>query len=256
MLHGQLKHDTAVIANGTLIENYYINGFNVGNMKEYTISYNPGVEYADNSWNGEFWMKIRNIANIDCFHHKSESQHPLTYVKMGWDDYGIALCFWVSDRYMVCRNTELNSAVCRDSCVEFFVKPSSFNGYINFEYNCGGALHCSYIVNNKRINGVFEEYYPIKTENARLIKIVTDQPKTYNDEITQPRIWCLSTSISWMVFNNFESDFQLPTQGTRWAGNFYKCADNSSHPHWASWNAIGDELNFHRPEYFGSLIFG
>ncbi|MEA2735858.1 MAG: Carbohydrate-binding family 9 [Humisphaera sp.] len=32
-------------------------------------------------------------------------------------------------------------------------------------------------------------------------------------------------------------------------------ADESSHPHWASWRAIGEKLNFHAPEFFGDIRF-
>jgi len=41
--------------------------------------------------------------------------------------------------------------------------------------------------------------------------------------------------------------------GQTWRANFYKCADDSSHPHWMSWNPVGDPLSFHRPERFGVL---
>jgi hypothetical protein len=40
-----------------------------------------------------------------------------------------------------------------------------------------------------------------------------------------------------------------------WCGNLFKCADESSNPHWASWNPIGEELNFHDPRYFASIRF-
>ena len=40
-----------------------------------------------------------------------------------------------------------------------------------------------------------------------------------------------------------------------WFDTFFKCADESSHPHWASWSPLGAELNFHTPEYFQELYF-
>jgi len=39
-----------------------------------------------------------------------------------------------------------------------------------------------------------------------------------------------------------------------WKGNFYKCADKSSHPHWGAWRAV-EPLNFHQPKFFGALRF-
>ena len=41
----------------------------------------------------------------------------------------------------------------------------------------------------------------------------------------------------------------------RWRGNAFKCADETSHPHWASWAPIGEALNFHAPGWFGDLDF-
>jgi len=43
--------------------------------------------------------------------------------------------------------------------------------------------------------------------------------------------------------------------GQTWRGNFYKCAEDNSHPHWASWAPIGERLNFHVPEHFAPLHF-
>ena len=38
-----------------------------------------------------------------------------------------------------------------------------------------------------------------------------------------------------------------PVPGDRWRANFYKCGDETSHPHWASWSPVG-RLDFHRPQ--------
>ena len=38
--------------------------------------------------------------------------------------------------------------------------------------------------------------------------------------------------------------------------NFYKCADATSMPHYVTWNPVlTDKPDFHRPEFFGELIF-
>jgi hypothetical protein len=41
-----------------------------------------------------------------------------------------------------------------------------------------------------------------------------------------------------------------------WRCNFFKCADSSSHPHWAAWSPIGEKLWFHQTKFFGELRFG
>jgi hypothetical protein len=47
---------------------------------------------------------------------------------------------------------------------------------------------------------------------------------------------------------------KLPVSGQVWHANFYKCGDHTSHKHWASWQPV-KELNFHRPEDFGDIVF-
>ena len=40
-----------------------------------------------------------------------------------------------------------------------------------------------------------------------------------------------------------------------WRFGLFKCADDSRTPHWGSAFPIGEQLNFHQPELFGSLRF-
>ena len=41
----------------------------------------------------------------------------------------------------------------------------------------------------------------------------------------------------------------------RLRANFYKCGDETAHPHFLSWSPIGTPSpDFHRPEFFGELI--
>jgi hypothetical protein len=40
--------------------------------------------------------------------------------------------------------------------------------------------------------------------------------------------------------------------GQTWRGNFYKCGNETSHPHWGAWSPV-TELNFHLPASFGTI---
>lgn len=47
----------------------------------------------------------------------------------------------------------------------------------------------------------------------------------------------------------------VPTGGR--AANFYKCGDETEFPHYGAWSPVGTPSpDFHRPEFFGTLIFG
>jgi len=47
-----------------------------------------------------------------------------------------------------------------------------------------------------------------------------------------------------------------PSPQAEWRVNFYKCADDTSHPHWLTWSPVDlPEPNFHHPQSFGILQF-
>jgi hypothetical protein len=43
--------------------------------------------------------------------------------------------------------------------------------------------------------------------------------------------------------------------GYTFKGNFYKCGDETAVAHYGMWNYVGTETpDFHRPEFFGTLV--
>ena len=48
----------------------------------------------------------------------------------------------------------------------------------------------------------------------------------------------------------------ISLEGMPMRANFYKCGDKLTKPHFLSWQKITvDHPDFHRPEFFGSLLF-
>ena len=48
----------------------------------------------------------------------------------------------------------------------------------------------------------------------------------------------------------------VPEPGVGWRANLYKCADDSSHPHWLTWAHVDNPTpDFHLREFFGILRF-
>ena len=65
--------------------------------------------------------------------------------------------------------------------------------------------------------------------------------------------WNITIAIPWEVF--FNHDLK-PLQGKKMRGNFYKCGDEMTIPHFVSWTKIKTEKpSFHVPQYFGGLEF-
>jgi hypothetical protein len=146
--------------------------------------------------------------------------------------------------------------VCGDSCVEAFLQPRPDRGYFNFETNCGGAMLLYYVTDpTRRPDGGFQAAEQVRAELMERIRIFTSLParKTF-EETGKAVAWRLSYFVPNELFEAYVGDLG-PASARRWRGNFYKCADESSHPHWASWRPIGAKLDFHVPEFFEEIGF-
>jgi hypothetical protein len=204
-------------------------------------------------WDGPAW-KAAGIVDVALFHTRSTDHHPVTRAKALYDDRGLYVLFDVADRYVRCVTTTYNGSVCQDSCVEFFVEPKKDRGYFNFEINCGGTLLLYFIEDATRTAQGFKKYTPVPWEAAQDVRIYHSMPATVPEEIATPVKWQIEYAIPLALFERFLGSLgRLP--GQTWRANFYKCADKTSHPHWASWAPIGEPLSFHKPECFAPIRF-
>ncbi len=198
------------------------------------------------------WDALRPLA-IDRFHARSSDHHPRVTARIGHSGERVHVRFAVDDRYVLARQTAVNSMVCTDSCVEFFVEPLPGLGYFNFEINAAGTLHCSYIQDPTPVPGGFKVMAYLTAEELGRVGVDTTLRGVIDPERPEPVSWQLALDIPVAVLAQ-RLGRALTTTGT-WRANLYKCADHSSHPHWASWAPIGERLAFHQPPYFGELHF-
>lgn len=202
-------------------------------------------------WFSTHWSQA--IA-IDRFRRESSAHRPQTAVKLCWDEQGLSGLFQVQDRYVRCAHTGLQAPVYKDSCVEIFLAPKPGYGYFNFEFNAGGALLASYVTDPTRLpDGGLRECVPLNPDQCAQVIVAATLPAVIAPEIDQPVAWQLGFFVPFALLAEFIGRL-VPQSGDRWRGNFYKCADESSHPHWAAWAPV-PELNFHRPDCFGELRF-
>ncbi|HNR29972.1 MAG TPA: carbohydrate-binding family 9-like protein [Candidatus Hydrogenedentes bacterium] len=207
----------------------------------------------DAAWEGPEWREVASL-NVAHFHPESSAHRPRTEAKLVYDAAGLYGMFRVEDRYVVCAHTAYQSPVCRDSCVEFFVRPRPDKGYMNFEMNCCGALLLYYIEDPTRTPDGFAKFTKVPADVGGQVGVrgTFDGPNA--EEIAEPVVWTLTFRIPITVLEAYVGALGDPS-GQEWAANFYKCADGSSHPHWGAWASIGEQLNFHQPECFGALCF-
>ena len=171
------------------------------------------------------------------------------------DGQNLYLRFDVRDRYVFCRQRPFQGYVFKDSCVEFFVKPKPTEGYFNFEINCGGQMLVYYIEDGSRNDeGRMTKYRPLTKADVKPMVITTKLKAPIVPEIARPTNWWVEATIPVSVLEKYVGQIG-DLSGQRWRANFQKCANESSHPHWATWSDIGRVKNFHQPDKFGELVF-
>ena len=135
--------------------------------------------------------------------------------------------------------TEPDGDTYKDSCMEWFINcaPEQGDAYLNFEANPLGTLHC-------------------KLGKDRYVR------QALPAEVLRPQAKALVGDGFWQV------DYLLPDETIRAVfgkdglksgdvlkSNFYKCGDETATPHWGMWSEVRlSRLDFHRPDFFGTLI--
>lgn len=201
----------------------------------------------DAAWDSPAWSNAVEL-KLDYVFDRSSPHHPDTRIKMLYDNRNVYGLFQVKDQYVKAMAEKNQDQVCRDSCVEFFVKPANAERYFNFEMNCGGKI-LLYHVRNCRSG----DYIPVPADDLATIELFHTLPERITDEITEPVTWRLGFRIPIAFFVKY-SNINPELSGQKWTANFTKCADATSHPHWLSWQAL-PKCDFHLPDYFGELAF-
>ena len=79
-------------------------------------------------------------------------------------------------------------------------------------------------------------------------------PGIVEPEVEEDADWVLEYFVPFALLEAFVGPLG-PAAGQTWRANFYKCADQCSHPHWASWAPLHGEVSFHVPQYFAPIRF-
>ncbi len=217
---------------------------------EYHIRKTSAPIEIDANWNKEVWQNTESL----LLNNKMGSilkYRPIVEVKLRYDSSAIYVIFKVDDQYVRCLSTEPNSPVWTDSCVEFFFAPNTLSPekYFNLEINCGGTPLMFF-------NLIPRKDYEIVDERLlKQIKIAHTLPKTIEEEIAEPTQWILEYCLPFELLTHY-TEIDPPKEGVIWKANFYKIADNTSNPHYLTWNpVIKAEPDFHLPDFFGTLRF-
>lgn len=218
----------------------------------YRVRYATTRPELKGDWQGEAWSQADTL-EIAHFRPEGSDHQPQTLARLLWDEHGIHGIFQVQDRYVRCAHTGYMVPTYLDSCVEIFLQPKRDKGYLNFEFSCGGSLLCFYIVDPTRVPSGFRDFTRLPHVDGRQVFIYHSMPERVEPEIAEPTEWYLEFSIPFPVLEKWVGPLG-PVGGQEWRANLYKCGDETSHPHWASWAPL-DSLNFHLPHCFGTIHF-
>lgn len=164
-----------------------------------------------------------------------EAHAKLTFL----EDKGFQVDMWCYETGMRAVNTEPDTPVYEDSCLECFLNfyPEESPNYMNFEVNSLGTMLCQVGIN--------------KTERTFIRDMGLEQPEV-TAEVTEEG-WHISYVIPFSLIRVIYGKAEFP-DGHKMTGNFYKCGDLTSQVHYGCWNMIGSpEPNYHLPQYFGEL---
>ncbi len=197
--------------------------------------------------------------DIAHYHPNSSDHRPGVTVQLHHDQRNIHLHFTVhDDRYIVAKRTALQDPVYRDACVEMFIQPvrpdGSTHGYCNFEFSATGAMLSYHIFDHRRAPGGFVGFTKLSHELAKQVRVTPSLKRLIEVEEPGPMSWSIDAVVPVSVLEACVGPLGN-LGGQRWRANFQKCADDSSHPHWATWSPIGEVLEFHAPEKFGEIEF-
>ena len=220
-------------------------------MSKYTIKSTSTPPALDGVMTAGTWAGAEE-GRVAIFQEKGSRHRPDVRFRLLHDNDNIYVKFEVQDRFVRSVQTAYQGSVCTDSCAEFFVRPRADRGYFNFEVNAGGTLLLSYIEDATRVPGGFAKFRKVPEEWGRKVQIWHSMPAVVEPEIADPVTWGIGYRVPIALFENFAGPLGR-ISGQTWRANFYKCADKTSHPHWASWAPI-TALNFHLPECFGELV--
>lgn len=192
----------------------------------YTIKKTPNkiTEFNDKAWDAA------EVAVINTVNWEGNECNPNATAKILYSEFGLHIQLETDEKPLLARHTEQNSAVCTDSCMEFFIRPNANDErYMNLEFNAFGTMYYGlrYDRNNSTNPDVPRELFEVKTlvEDGKWTLQLT-LPFSYIDEIYGGH-----TDVMY--------------------GNLYKCGNVR---HYLSYYPIGTENpDFHCPEYFGEF---
>lgn len=216
--------------------------------RTYHIQRAMGAIQIDGKGNEAAWKSAPSVGEFQ-FAWWQQGKKEQTEAKLLWNDQFLYALFQCEDAHVSGENTERDSPVYQDDCVEIFTAPNAAqpNNYFNIEMNVRGAF-----LDQHHPGGPGTQAEP--NWNGANISIATSVDGTLNDDSDTDRSWTLEVAIP---FENFRKVAQNtpPKPGDVWHLNLNRLGGKTNFQH-SQWSPGKTERpNFHAPQYFGHVIF-
>lgn len=194
-----------------------------------------------------FWSTVP-VLRINHYLWLDNGYRPRVDVRLCYSTRSLYVHFDVFESRIRVRFTSFQDPVYKDSCVEFFVDPFPEKrvGYINFETNALGAMLVAIGPDRSRRTPL------VKTDlgDFKIVTSVREPISGYHGA----EFWTLTYRLPLSLFEKYYEAKIKSGHSAR--ANFYKCGDETEVPHYGAWSPVRTpQPDFHRPEFFGRLIF-
>lgn len=211
-------------------------------MKKLNVPYLETLDSISLSAAGALLKDKGAKGAIDVINWKEYNHQPEVSFTIGRTDKNLYILYLVSGQSLKAHFKTDGSPVYQDSCVEFFMQQEGEKIYRNFEFNCIGTCDASRRYSRTEKESLTAEEYA----DIRRYSSIGDQPFEEKEGLYT---WSLLISIPFRVM-----DIRPKKLPEKIKANFYKCADDTKHPHYLSWNPIDlPKPDFHCPPFFGEL---
>ncbi|MCG9793106.1 carbohydrate-binding family 9-like protein [Flavobacterium algicola] len=199
----------------------------------------------DNEINLEHLLEKANYQYLDQKPWGNVDDAIKVRFKIAHGNNAIYLYYDITEPEMKATYLNHNEAICRDSCVEFFIGLEGETNYYNFEFNYLGSCLAAY----------GEDRYDRKRIDKGTIDLI--EVESNSKRIKQGE----RTLFNWGIFIKIPIETfvfsELKTfANTAARANFYKCGDDLLQPHHITWSQVqSDKPDFHLQSYFGDIVF-
>ena len=215
-------------------------------MKSINVKYVEALNDKDVESGAEILEDFGERDTIEILNWVKEyAYRPITLFNIARSKDSIFIKFNVRGSMVRAIYSNDQEPVNEDSCVEFFCQVPGNDKYMNFEFNCIGTCKASKRVSRNK------DVTPFSKEELSMIKRYPSMGHRAFNEMEGMFDWELTVKIPLRIMGIDPN--KLPE---KISGNFYKCADGTDSPHFVTWSPVQTEKpDFHRPEFFGELIF-